>query len=86
MVEVTLFENPKGFQLVHLVNGSGHFGVTFYEPVTMRDLEVVIPYEGQPSSVHSLVDDQPLSYIPGDGRLTIRVPRLELFQAIKIVP
>ena len=41
MVEVTWFEKVDGSsQLVHLVNGSGHFGVSFYEPVKMVDLEI----------------------------------------------
>ena len=43
-VEVTLFEKNDGsYQLLHLVNTSGHFGTTFYPPVTMTDVDVVIP-------------------------------------------
>lgn len=85
-VEVTVFEKRDGGdQLVHLVNTSGHFGVSFYAPVTMTDVEVVIPYEGKPSSVRGLVSGRPLSYTPWEGKLTIRVPRLELFEAIKII-
>jgi hypothetical protein len=87
MVEVTLFERRDGaHQLLHLVNGSGHFGVTFFPPVTMTDLTVVVPCPAAPRSVTSLVTGRSCETQFADRRLTVRVPRLELFEAIKIVP
>lgn len=87
MVEVTLFQRRDGaHQLLHLVNGSGHFGTSFFAPVAMTDLVVVVPCEAAPRSVTSLVTGEPCNTIYSDGRLTVRVPRLELFEAIKIVP
>ncbi|MGH2678990.1 MAG: beta-galactosidase trimerization domain-containing protein [Actinomycetota bacterium] len=85
MVEVTLHERGDGSShLLHLVNGSGHFGVSYVEPVTMLDLEVVFPYEGEPADVTALVAGQPLEW-HGTGRsLSIHVPKLGLFEAIAI--
>ena len=87
MVEVTLFQRRDGaHQLLHMVNGSGHFGVSFYPPAVMSDLTVVVPCAAAPHSVSSLVTGAACETDYADGRLTVRVPRLELFEAIKIVP
>lgn len=87
MVEVTLFERRDGaHQLLHLVNGSGHFGVSFFAPVIMSDLTVTVPCATAPRSVASLVTGEPSAAEFAGGHLTVRVPRLELFEAIKIVP
>jgi hypothetical protein len=86
MVEVTLMERADGsYQLLHLVNGSGHFGVTYFAPVTMKGLEVAVPYRGMPGSVSSLVTGNPCDFEAKDGTLTVRIENLELFEAIKIV-
>lgn len=85
MVEVTHFKARSGdFDLVHLVNGSGHFGTSFFAPVTMQDVEVRLPYPSQPQSVRSLVTGQPCDHRWQEGRLALRVPRLELFEALRI--
>ncbi|MEX1029147.1 MAG: alpha-amylase family protein [Paenibacillaceae bacterium] len=86
MVEVTLFEQKeKQFQLLHLVNGTGHFGVTYFAPVTLSDMEVSIPCTHEPSAVRGLVTGKDYSFKVQDGALTIQIPKLELFEAIKIV-
>jgi hypothetical protein len=85
MVEVTRFAKADGsYELLHLVNGSGHFGVSFFAPVTMTNLEVVIPCDQEPQSVQGLVSGQNFGYQSQPGQLTIQVPRLELMEAIKI--
>lgn len=84
-VEVTLFERADaGVHLLHLVNGSGHRGVSCVEPVTMRDLEVVLPYRGEPGEVTGLVGDRELEWHVANGRLNIWVPELGLFEAVRI--
>ena len=86
MVEVTLFESREGgTQLLHLVNSSGHFGTTFYAPVTMHGLQAVIPAPSQPGSVASLVTGQSVPAAFADGKLSLTVPQLELFEALQIV-
>jgi Hypothetical glycosyl hydrolase 6/Beta-galactosidase trimerisation domain len=85
MVEVTLFERAnRSYQLLHLVNGSGHFGVSYFAPVPMRDLEVTVPYDGEPSAVISLASGRECPWSWSGGQLTIRVPELRLFEALKI--
>jgi hypothetical protein len=85
MVEATLFERSDGTsRLLHLVNGSGSFGPGVVEPVTMHDVEVVLPFEREPAEVTGLVAGQPLEWRLADGRLAVRVPELGLFEAIRI--
>jgi hypothetical protein len=85
MVEVTLFESREGsVQLLHLVNGSGHFGTTFYAPLPMFDLAVSLPCTAMPSSVTSLVTGKPVAFAFAGGQLRVTVPRLDLFEALQI--
>jgi hypothetical protein len=87
MVEVTLLRRERdGHRLLHLVNTSGHFGVSFYEPVPMTDLVVQLPCADVPSAVTALVGEESLEFTVSDGTLTIRLPRLEQFEAIRITP
>jgi hypothetical protein len=84
-VEAALLEADDGsYQLLSLVNGSGHFGNSFYAPEPMTDVEVVLGCVREPRSVEGLVAGAPLSHVWEDGRLTVRLPTLELFEAIKI--
>ena len=86
MVEVTWFEKVDGSsQLVHLVNGSGHFGVSFYPPVKMVDLEIELPSPKSPKLVRSLVSGETCTFDWSDNLLTIQIPELRLFEAIEIV-
>jgi hypothetical protein len=66
------------------VNGSGGEGTTCVAPVTMRDVEVEVPIAGQPSRVTGLVAQRELEWRTAGGRLTIEVPELELFEAIRV--
>lgn len=85
MVEVTLQASKDGsFQLLHLVNNSGHFGVTYYGAIPIKDVKVVIVHEGVPSKVTSLVTGESLIYQWEDNKLSITIPSLQLFEAIKI--
>ena len=74
MVEVTLHERGGASHLLHLVNGSGHFGVSYVEQVAMHDLDVVIPYAGTPEEVTALVASMPLEWRSGEGHLTVQLP------------
>jgi hypothetical protein len=85
MVEVTLFEKKDGSsQYLHLVNTSGHFGVTYFAPLPMRDLEVSLEYAGSPKVVTSLVTGKDYAFEVAEGNLTIRIEILEQFEAIRI--
>lgn len=85
MVEVTVMEKQDQSALyVHLVNSSGYTGNSYYAPVTMHDVEVVIPYTGYAESVISLVTSEELHYEVSDGQMLIRIKKLGLFEAIKV--
>ena len=85
MVEVTLFQSKEAStQLLHLVNGSGHFGTTFYAPVPMHDVQVSIPCAAAPASVTSLVTGKAVAFEFADGTLSVTIPRIELFEALQI--
>jgi hypothetical protein len=86
MVEVTLSERSGGrTHLLHLVNGSGSWGPTDGRPVAIHGLDVVIPFDGEPAAVTALVANRTLEWhANGEGRLAIRVPVLDLFEAIRI--
>ncbi|MEZ4619603.1 MAG: beta-galactosidase trimerization domain-containing protein [Caldilineaceae bacterium] len=83
MVEVTHFAGV-GFDLVHLVNTSGHFGVSFYAPVPMSDVVVTVAYARAPQAVRSLVSGATCAHEWHAGQLSIQVPRLEAFDALRI--
>jgi hypothetical protein len=83
MVEVTLFRNPSGALLLHLVNASGHFGAREVAPVPMHDVEVVLAFEGEPTTASALVGGM-CAWASTGERLTIQVPELNLFEAVTI--
>jgi hypothetical protein len=84
-VEVTQFEKQDGSaQLIHLVNGSGHFGNTFYAPLPTRDVQVAVPCPRRPKAVHGLRTEQALPFSWADDRLSVQVPELGLFEAIEV--
>lgn len=85
MVEVTRFARRDGRdELLHLVNGSGHFGVSFFAPTPMIDLTVTIPLAAPPATVRSLVAGGAYDHTWHDSTLTIHIPRLETFDAIQV--
>jgi hypothetical protein len=84
-VEITVMEAEDGsYRLLHLVNGSGHFGNSFYPPVPLRDLVVAIPCVSRPGAVIGLRAGEPLAYTWEEGRLTVHLRDLGLFEAVKI--
>jgi hypothetical protein len=50
----------------------------------MCDLEVTLPCETLPARATSLVTCEPVETAFAGGRLTLSVPRLEAFEAIKL--
>ncbi len=85
LVEVTWLQRGDGdVHLLHLVNGSGGEGISCVEPVTMRDIEVVVPFAREPSRVTALVAGRELEWRTADGRLAIDIPEIRLFEAITI--
>lgn len=85
MVEATLLEKRDGSaRLLHLINHSGRAGNRYVAPVAIRDLEVVMPLGTQPAAVTGLVAGRPFEWSANGGRLSIRVPELGPFEALRI--
>jgi hypothetical protein len=85
-VEVTLHEKADGScQLLHLVNGSGHFGNTFYAPIPMNGVRVELPASRPVRAVMALRSGQTCAFSQHGQAFTLHVPRLELFEAVKII-
>jgi len=83
-VEVTRLRGRSGFDLVHLVNSSGHHGVSFFPPVVMTDLQLTIPCAREPQRLTSLVSGDRITGVHAAGELTMAIPRLGLMEAIRI--
>jgi hypothetical protein len=84
-VEVTLFENDRGAILVHLVNASGHFGNSYHAPIRMTNLAIEIPWKtNPPQSAVALCGDHPVAFKLIGSKLSLLIPELELFEAIRL--
>jgi Hypothetical glycosyl hydrolase 6/Beta-galactosidase trimerisation domain len=85
MVEVTLLDRRNGSaSLLHLINHSGRAGNRYVAPIPIRDLDIVVPVGTEPAAVTGLVGGHPCEWSASEGRLSIRVPELGLFQALRI--
>ena len=85
MVELTHLRRRDGTaDLVHLVNHSGHFGISWHAPVTMADLRLEMPFDAAPRRVRSLPAGADRDHAFADGLLTIHVPALGEFEALRI--
>jgi Hypothetical glycosyl hydrolase 6/Beta-galactosidase trimerisation domain len=85
MVEATLLDGRDGrSSLLHLINHSGRAGNRYVAPIAIRDLEVVVPNWTEPTAVTGLVGGRPCVWSESEGRLSIRVPELDLFEALRI--
>lgn len=84
MVELSLSGRGQE-RLVQLVNNSGSFGLSFFEPLPVENIAIEIPLESCPSSVYALRDGQ-VHWEHRDGRLHLRLDRLEDYEAIAIKP
>lgn len=85
MVEVSLAQPPsKSFTLLQLVNASGHFGTSYFPPVSMRDVHLELSANEKPVSVTRLSDGSELPFAWNAGRLSVDLDELWFFEAIKI--
>ena len=75
MVEIT-HGRGDGFETLHFVNGSGHFGNSFFDPAVLCDQSAVIPWPYETAECENLDEPGNLSWEVRDGSLTVTVPRL----------
>lgn len=89
-VEATLFEKAdRSYRLLHLVNTTGHFGNTFYPPLPLHNLEITLPsaQPPRPREVRALRAPRAntaIRFTHSDSLLTLHLPRLDLYEALRI--
>lgn len=82
-VEVTRLTDGDR-DVVHFINGSGHFGNTFHEPVPIHDVSVTVSRDREPGRVEALVADTTCPVDEVQGTFTITIPRIDRFEALLI--
>jgi hypothetical protein len=83
LVEVTLMAQPaRRRMLVHLVNGSGHHGTAYFEPIAMRDIRVELP--GKVGRVRAVALGRDLPATSGGGASAVTLPRLDAYEVLEI--
>jgi hypothetical protein len=80
MVEVTA-AGTEDRLVVQLVNNSGHFGTSYYPPIPVEGIEVVLPVGKEPRSAASLKAPGNASFQYKEGLLRLRIERLEEYEA-----
>ncbi len=75
-----------GFEVVHFVNGSGHFGNSYFQPPVLSDQSIEIPWQHESVSCENLDDPGNVSYKLTDGMLRLTVPKLGFHACIVIRP
>ncbi|MBR3367868.1 MAG: beta-galactosidase trimerization domain-containing protein, partial [Lachnospiraceae bacterium] len=75
MVEVTR-GRKEDFEVVHFVNGSGHFGNSCFEPPVLTDQTVEIPWPYETARCENLDEPGNVRCRLEDGRLTLTIPAL----------
>ena len=83
MVEIT-HGKGEGFEAVHFVNGSGHFGNSFFEPEVLADQTVAVPWNKATARCENLDEPGNLVYSLTDGVLTITVPKLSAHACVVV--
>jgi hypothetical protein len=83
MVEITMSHKDDD-NLIQLVNNTGHYGTTFYEPVDLYNIWVEIPFADKPTKCISLQDGKEIAYKYENGKLRIELEKVSIFEAIKI--
>lgn len=83
MVEVT-HGRKEGLELLHLVNGSGHFGNSFFDPAMLCDQSVTIPWPHETARCENLDEPGNVRWALENGKLTVTIPKLGAHACIDI--
>ncbi len=83
MVEVT-HGIKDDFEVIHLVNGSGHFGNSYFDPPVLSNQLVELPWDGSPVSCTGLVAPESLEFVMEEDRLSLYLKELGFYECIVI--
>ena len=83
MVEVT-HGRKDGFEVVHFVNGSGHFGNSFFDPCVLSEQSVTIPWAHESVRCENLDEPGNVAYELNNGTLKLTIPKLGFHACVVI--
>lgn len=85
MAEITYHTDTSGrFDLISIVNNTGHFGVSFYEPVPLAGYSLELPCTRDVNRAIGLVSGSDVEFSLKDGMLSLKLPKLNMYEAIRI--
>ena len=85
MVELAIHRGTReNFHLLTMVNNSGHFGLSFFEPVPMTGRKIEFAWEHPVTKAISLVHKKELAFRQESGRIQISIGELNAFDAIRM--
>ena len=75
MVEITHGRKDQQ-EVIHFVNGSGHFGNSFFEPAVLTDQSISIPWGKKKPVCENLDEPGNVCWELSEGKLDITIPKL----------
>lgn len=85
MVEVTLSTGEDdSYSLIQFVNGSGHFGTSYFNSIPMHDLSVHFKLKKEVISAVCLTTGQSINFKQVKNEITLTLPVLTDFESIKL--
>ena len=83
MVEIT--KGHKGdMTLLQFVNGTGHFGKSYFDPVPVFDTVVTIPWDKPTFAVQDIETPDNAAAVLENGKLTVTLHRLDAYACVTI--
>ena len=83
MVQVTVGKKDEK-TMVQLVNGSGHFGNSFFDPVEISDASLCLPWDGGDVECVSLYRENNVLYEINENTLKLVIKKLGFYEAIEV--
>ena len=83
MVEITYGEK-NGTVLLQFVNGTGHFGKSYFDPVPVYDTAVSIPWDRETFEAKDIETPDNVFCSLENGRLTVTLKRLQAYACVTI--
>ena len=83
MVEVT-HGRKDNFNILHFVNGTGHFGVSYFDPVSVAEQTVAIAWDKPTAVCENIGEPGNVCWELSDGKLRITVPKLGFHTCILV--
>ena len=85
MLEITLDETADHSRaLLHLVNATGHFSTSFFQPIPLHNQIITVPFAETPAKIVSLATDTEPEWDYTDGSLTIHADCEGFFNCYQI--